>query len=409
MAEITSVNHRNTIKRSAFSPAPLAPATGSVRPVESQYDATIRLEKDACAKLLDYHNKMVGLNQVNDILKLGRRAEDILASIKSKYPKEQSEILREIRWLYLAINVLSADLHEPGSFSYAMSMFMQVNDALASLLSRDINADKMISAIKAAGESIGGGDERVAFRSKYGIDLAYTPDEMTEKEKALIKYRTGINPPDHESVILKMIDNQTTCHIDTELGRYPLAMITLMPKRIAVILHSGGVVSYASDDSSVVTMATPEVFHHELYHWLKKSDPQQRFFENFIWTSIVDKVPIGSSGISCTGYATDYGKKNEEEDQATVAAMLFTSKKEQLRSRLLGDAKLLAKVELITGCEYNVKTGRFVKVMGKWSLSSKYGIYKPLFYAKWSNVNGRVLMDADYWNSILRENQNGTN
>jgi len=393
---------------SAGKPAARSSAKRESIATESAYDAIYELY----SRLQELSRNNIVMDRYLEVIHIKDRADGLVQSIRKGFPHESAEILDEFIDLYTSIGAAAISATDSIGFDLTLSMFMQANDAVASLLSKNIGAREMIAGVRAAKKVIFGNDEGPAFTSKYRIRLAYYGADMTEEEKDIItrckqhvpanSYVPPVNPYETD---VSFLNNVSTCNIDNELSRYPAKMISKLPKRMAVIPNTHGVVGCVGRDALgkpiMFTRPDPYCLHHEWFHCLKKGDGPLRVEEDMTWELIAGELSYGPT-TSTTGFAEDYGKKNDDEDQATVAEMLFTINAKELRIRLSANSQLLSKVELITGCEYDVKTGRFVKLMNKTDLTNRFGLVKPMlfFYAKWSKGK----MDANYWNNILAQN-----
>jgi hypothetical protein len=261
------------------------------------------------------------------------------------------------------------------------------------------------------------------------------------------------------------LDKKTVAHrFEQQLGRYPANFLTKFPDKILYVNEGG---SGGGLWDTMISCDNDRVIHHELFHWLETCDYINalpninlyrslntavsltsfflsaflptiinikqtesgryniKYFPSFRSKAIpvVHRLILGITPIvsdktwidfsesylsnnskASNGFVRQYGKTHPGEDKATIAEMLFTTKKEALKEKLHSDHKLKAKVEVLTGCEYDPDLGNFTRLMTEQDLSRKYGVNKHYWFAKWSNVDGKVRMDAAYWNKVISEN-----
>jgi len=358
-------------------------------------------------ELLEF-GKMVGIDQSDDIAAQKAKTLACVKALMDKYPADRKRLIKEIEGIYDVMFKLlwvNEEAKDPNMFCLSLSMFMQVNQELESLFLKNITSNELIANLREIPErDIYRNDERTAFRAKYDIILAYNAEEMTPMEISLFKGLKWQIPPNEHEMSFVFANCISTCSIDRELSRYPKAILANFPRRMAVTLMGGGVVYPDPAYAGILIHSEPDVLHHELFHWLRRGRLSWVDGDNKTWGSLTSKLSTGLADEPYAGFACEYGKTNVNEDQATVAGMLFSIDQETLRARLSCDPKLLAKVELITGCEYNIERGVFYHLMGPEDLKVKYGLGAPSFYADWSSVNGKVLMDANYWNRTIADN-----
>ncbi|MDC0977741.1 hypothetical protein OAR19_00620, partial [bacterium] len=147
------------------------------------------------------------------------------------------------------------------------------------------------------------------------------------------------------------------------------------------------------------------IFHHELFHALDNDKNN----DNYHWQRLTKGTYSTRSFITkifnnSKDYSRSYGMTDIDEDQATIAEMLFpsaTNRRYDLLEKMYESKIFRIKVELLTGCKWSVDKMRFMYTYSPEQLRKKYGLNRHLYYAKWSNINGKVLMNHTYWNLLL--------
>jgi hypothetical protein len=122
--------------------------------------------------------------------------------------------------------------------------------------------------------------------------------------------------------------------------------------------------------------------------------------QNKLWTDFDSRLQTNKT----SGFVSEYSKSNPYEDKATIAEMLFNTKKQLVIEKLKLDDKLKRKVEFLTGCNYDPDSGLFTHLLSPQEMLSRFGTSEHYWYAKWSNENGIVQMDHAFWNKTISEN-----
>lgn len=104
------------------------------------------------------------------------------------------------------------------------------------------------------------------------------------------------------------------------------------------------------------------------------------------------------------GFLTSYSRINPGEDIAEVGRHLWDPTLSSiLVAQCQQDEILRQKVELFTGCIFDVEQGRFERLMSEEEYSRRFktsGYSFTAFYAR-ENWNGPVQTNAEYWNSFI--------
>lgn len=359
----------------------------------------------------DYRQIKLGYSAVgstfsDDLGALQDKYRALIRTIKARYPMQREHVLAALDDLYSQMR-RSVGVPRDRYFDLDMSIFLQVDQDINSLLSRNIGASQMIREIIRIREDIMSDDGRPAFRLKYGIDLVYREEEMNNGELYLAE---KFIPHKYDNNLSR---NAEICDIDDMLGRYPEIMLSKMPERICVMAVGktytnvyGGVVTKARlagwvRGNDVLVTPCGTYVHHELFHWLIFHDTEFYDREISAWQL------INKSNIIPVGHEDDgpHALTNINENQATIAQWLFSENIDGLNRIVRSDPSFLAKIELMTGCKYDVNKKQFIRFLTASEMQQKFGIKEPLFYARWSSVGGKVQMDANYWNNISKENQ----
>jgi hypothetical protein len=251
----------------------------------------------------------------------------------------------------------------------------------------DTSASRANSALKKPEATPVQPDESEKFTSKTGIKLNFYADSLPAIEKTLSK-----------DVAVKIIAEA--------LDRYPDIIMKKLPATMNV-QAKGGSVPYPE----IVICPEKRTVHHEIFHYLDRRDagdePKLTHAYMLWWRNVnvatkeYEEKCMETPEAAGAGYARKYGTKDQTEDMATVAEMLFTVDRVKLKERLTDDPILKTKVEMVTNCEYDVLSGRFTRLFTAAELKDKFAADDNFFYAKWSTVDGKVLMDADYWNRLI--------
>lgn len=409
MAIPVNINRTNPV------PSGNNPTVGAVRPKESFTEIRDRMDagnsetySNAIFDDLLHFSYKAGFNMASELNANKERALICIKEIRAKYPGKSNKILGAYSRLILSTVCY---LDGKSAFDVELSLLMEANKTVASLLEANALPADLVAGINDCLDRQQSYDARGAFCDKYGVELDIFPWEMTEREKAQIAESGIIPPPQKDDPSTRRSNNILVREVEGIFARYPSQMYERFPKRIAVGRYVTGETykGYGPKERSMFSGVKGGLMDHELFHWFKDSDEDMALESSAIWLVASGMLTQEQINGTSTGYVCGYGKTNIQEDQATIAQMLFTSSLAALKARLAFDPILRKKVELITGCEYDVEKGVFTKLLTKSDRKKKFGIGEPLFYARWSNDNGKVLMDADYWNNILQENQNGAN
>lgn len=165
--------------------------------------------------------------------------------------------------------------------------------------------------------------------------------------------------------------------------------------------------------------------HHELFHLFDKNDSDEdndkwkkqnpRGKKHYVHESSSKAILSGDleNGGKCVtdkeGFQRSYGYcGGVEEDQATVAEEIFAFKyktdsaKKAYLERLVSDKWLRSKIEMVTGCGFNVEERKFGKLITEEEYKTRFKTSGYEYYAKWSkNDKGEPTMGLDFWNKIL--------
>ncbi len=226
--------------------------------------------------------------------------------------------------------------------------------------------------------------------------------------------------PTLKQIKLALID------MELDLQRYPRFMIRdLGPALVYFVtdlvnkqtLKSVGGFQYKSKVVINIDNGIFNALHHEFFHRFDHSDGMRS--EDKPWLGLHPKGNLAYKNASeahdlshdhyeerseFSGFARLYGKENVMEDQATVAEALMILNHDvdgKFLDRCVSDGILRTKVELVSGCKFDVQTQRFARslTLQEWN---DYGFEGPEYYAKWSkDEDGRVWMDSKYWNTII--------
>jgi hypothetical protein len=185
----------------------------------------------------------------------------------------------------------------------------------------------------------------------------------------------------------------------TTNGLHDDISITLARKsvNVSVVSTDGSTIDYLLEGDINIT------WNHEFTHWL------DYYFYDLESDNSTWQHAAGTSGLYTTaktlddteavpGFARSYGMDSADEDQATMAESLMSpSLIKSLVSRARTDKMLLKKIQLMTGCILDTKTGRFTRTMSEKDYKSFSGFDGYRYYLQWSDGS----MDYKYWNKRL--------
>lgn len=223
---------------------------------------------------------------------------------------------------------------------------------------------------------------------------------------------------------------QSLLNIDQALELYPRELTRKMvfPRNFTLVKNENdetiaGHVPHGSYITEVqITSGLGEKIHHEIFHALKhhaygikSSEVSEKWAKIFKadylgenWKKAEHKAGFVTQLYQVPGKGIVYdhsSQKNAEEDMAMIIEKLFSPKIEErlfFAVQISREPLLKAKVELLTGCAFDSESKRFTHVLSKEELKEKFGLTEHLFYAKWSQMDIKILMDANYWNKIFR-------
>ncbi len=247
---------------------------------------------------------------------------------------------------------------------------------------------------------------------KYHLIIAY---EMTgsEIEGAL---KTFGEPPSLEET------RSALGKLQAELNAYPPFMIQnsgikyiRLIKKLAQRTGAGGMhfPGQIYLDVNSIEMA----LHHELFHGLDHNDGFESDDEKWISAdprgknAYDDNANTRSQGIlesmkfffgTEEGFVNPYGKSHgPNEDQANTGQYLVAWGKDIIK-RCRQDPVAKLKIEMMTGCEFDINSGTFTRVLPLEEYKTRTGCNNFEYYAKWSqDENGKIIMDHTYWNARL--------
>jgi len=356
-----------------------------------------------------------------------RDAERIVMELADKFKKAASKSEESLRDQMLAmsdwlrrdavIQIRTLFIRYPDRLNYQKSCASLYQYVLAEF-GKSMNEQECVAYIRKYSPTIEKywdtmcADMEREFYQKSGIQLC-SLSRATEAEKKMMRF----TPDDArlwETNFIRYDPRNVIPIVERALSRYPQVLRARLPKRMLFDFQTnfrGGAISYSEPKFFLLNPEQADCSAHEMFHWFDKVEFTDTFkSSDSLWCNITRSVYEGEWSWlenAKPGYVTGYSLTNSSEDRATVAGMLFESSADQLKSRLLKDPMLLMKVELLTGCHFDYAQGRFVKLYIREELRDCYGLSDYLYYAKWSTENGRVMMDADYWNNILAQNGRG--
>jgi len=360
----------------------------------------------------------LGCNLVlrNEIQSAKEEALNNVAAIRTKFGPASERLLTAYEQIFDHILLYAYGCGGDEAFTVCLAMIREANIKVAEFIKNSSDPKKLISDLEEYYAYIADQDGKDITEKVFketGINIVLSKKNMTLGERQIISWIIGGLFPRLTDGL--PCERMTAARIaENALGRYPREMLAQFPSRIVFYMDQdrsnyGG----AAGGKSIFVTPREETLHHELFHW-KDTGSFLWFGDNAKWNRITGRITPNdyssiyrnnSSYVSMPGFARPYGCTNANEDQATVAEMLFMTGALDLKWRLACDYKLQVKVELITGCHYDVERGVFTKVYSADELKQRYGISGHLYYAKRSNIGGRVLMDANYWNGVLEANR----
>ena len=319
----------------------------------------------------------------------------------------RTDSVRQVRMLFIKYpDRLNFQKSCASLYQYVLAEFgnkMSDEDCIAYLKRYSSNIERYWDMMRA--------DMELEFQQKSGIRLCSLA-EATESEKQTFDFGAEESKI-WETNFIRYDPRRIIPIVEAALRRYPEVLRTKFPKRILFDFRNNfrsGSVATGETKAFLINPEQVDISDHELFHWFDDISFGDAFkLSDSLWCSITKSVYEGKWSWlerERPGFARGYGLTNSSEDRATVAEMIFRGNFEQLKLRLTNDPVLLMKVEILTSCHFDSAQGRFVKLYTRDELRECYGLSDYLYYARWSSVNGRVMMDVDYWNNILAQNRN---
>lgn len=110
-----------------------------------------------------------------------------------------------------------------------------------------------------------------------------------------------------------------------------------------------------------------------------------------------DFGPDGACGKNKAGFAYKYSYCGGYREDRAGTAEFLQSGGMGVVDRMIEDVALRAKAEMLTGCEFDIAEGRFIRVFSRGEYSARFGVKKPSNFATWSK--GEI--GPEYWNRRL--------
>lgn len=256
------------------------------------------------------------------------------------------------------------------------------------------------------------------LQQKYGFDVMYG--------------KTGILIDLHENADLPTLKEISAAYSDFQriMEKYPPDMIRSAGLRHVLLvsdfrsdtgeeLFAGMALDFGNGYYGDIVIDLDDGLEwsldHELNHRLDQRDDSKaddkkwasvnpRGMASYEYESGYEAIKNTDEDEEYAGFANEYGMLGgPDEDQATVAEQLLKPAQiKGLFARCIDDEVLRNKVEIMTGCEFNILTGRFSRMFTVSEYSTRFGFVGYQYYAKWSArpQDGCIMMDHIYWNSL---------